>query len=415
MSFFLLSLCLALVATAPLLLPLVRAQRGEALPDANTDAARGNLATYRLQIAEVSRDLERGVITPSEAEQMRTEIARRLLSADNALQAAKKHMRVGPSPQNALPAFALLALVLGAAFGGYHLLGAPGYSDLPLSLRKQKAAQARANRPSQRAAEAAAGPLPEVSVGAETADVMARLREAVAQRPNDLRGHEFLATNEARIGRFRAAAAAQKRVIALKDHAQTNAQDYALLAHLLVLSTGGYVSPQAESALNQALSRQRDLPLARYYKGLSYAQTGRPDIAFQLWRALLETGPQDGPWLPLIRARLPELAERAGVRYEMPAAPLAPPPNADAAASILALPAEDRAAQARAMVARLGDRLAREGGSAEEWARLIFTLSVLDENAQARAIFNEAQQVFSAHPEDLRIILQAAEKAGISK
>lgn len=46
------------------------------------------LAIYRDQLAEVDRDLARGVLDPAEAERTRTEISRRLLAADASARAA---------------------------------------------------------------------------------------------------------------------------------------------------------------------------------------------------------------------------------------------------------------------------------------------------------------------------------------
>ncbi len=54
------------------------------------------------------------------------------------------------------------------------------------------------------------------------------------------------------------------------------------------MAAGGYVSPEAEAALSEVLRREPSNGRARYYTGLLYAQTGRPDLAFRVWRPLLE-------------------------------------------------------------------------------------------------------------------------------
>ncbi|MBD3765724.1 MAG: c-type cytochrome biogenesis protein CcmI, partial [Rhodobacterales bacterium] len=48
-------------------------------------AAAYDLRVYRDQMAEIDRDLARGVIAPEDAERLRAEIGRRLLDADRAL------------------------------------------------------------------------------------------------------------------------------------------------------------------------------------------------------------------------------------------------------------------------------------------------------------------------------------------
>ena len=67
------------------------------------------------------------------------------------------------------------------------------------------------------------------------------------------------------------------------------------------------------------------------------------------------------------------------------------------------------------MVAQLSDRLATEGGSAQEWARLIGALDVLGQTERATAIYNEAQQVFADAPQALAIIQAAARQAGLTQ
>jgi cytochrome c-type biogenesis protein CcmH len=56
----------------------------------------------------------------------------------------------------------------------------------------------------------------------------------------------------------------------------------------------------------------------------------------------------------------------------------------------------------------LAQRLASSGGSAEEWARLIRALAVLNETDRAKLILGEARQKFAAQPDDLRRIEEAA-------
>jgi cytochrome c-type biogenesis protein CcmH len=69
----------------------------------------------------------------------------------------------------------------------------------------------------------------------------------------------------------------------------------------------------------------------------------------------------------------------------------------------------------RGMVTGLSERLATEGGTAEEWARLIRALGVLGDTDQARAIWSEAQTLFSETPEDMAIVQEAAEAAGVAQ
>ncbi|NND41714.1 MAG: c-type cytochrome biogenesis protein CcmI, partial [Silicimonas sp.] len=146
---------------------------------------------------------------------------------------------------------------------------------------------------------------------------------------------------------------------------------------------------------------------AQYYAGLLFAQSGRPDRAFPVWRRLLETSPPDAPWLPVIRDEIAALAAAAGVPYTPPAVR---GPDADDIAAADEMSADERQAMIRGMVDGLADRLATDGGPPEDWARLISALGVLGETARARAIADEALAVFADNAAALATIEAAAQR-----
>lgn len=368
--------------------------------------ADADMRLYRDQLAEVERDLARGTVTAGEAERVRTEVARRLLEADRRAQAADAPAaRAGGAVLGGG-----LAVALAGGVAGYLWLGAPGYPDLPVAVRIERAAELAANRPGQ--AEAAAlRPLTDPENPAD-AKLIADLRSAVAARPDDLTGQQLLAEQESQLGNDTAAAAAQASVVRLKGR-QATAADHAILADLLVRAADGYVSPEAEAALNAALALDAGNGLARFYLGLTQAQTGRPDLSFQTWRALLETSPDAAPWVPVIRERIGLLAQAAGVDYALPEATRGPDAAAVEAAEEMS--PEDRQEMIRGMVEGLAERLATSGGTGAEWAQLIAALGVLGEAERAKAIFAEAEDVFAGSPDDLTLVTDAARKAGIAE
>ena len=67
------------------------------------------------------------------------------------------------------------------------------------------------------------------------------------------------------------------------------------------------------------------------------------------------------------------------------------------------------------MVERLGNRLATEGGSPQEWAQLLGALGVLGETDRAREIWTEAQGVFEGNAEALAVVRGGAERAGVAE
>ncbi len=407
MAFWIAAIGLCLLVTAPVALAALRVRHR-----AGTGAGAGagaDTAIYRDQLRELDQDRARGVISEADAVQARIEISRRLLCADAA--AGKIALSEAPATATRMM-IAAAAVLVGGAGSLYLMLGAPGYPDLPLRERIGAAEEARASRPGQAVAEAEPA---SARSGAteEYQALVARLRRVVADRPDDLQGHVLLVQGEARLGNFAAAHAAQALVLALKGRVAT-ADDWADHADLLILAAGGYVSPEAEQALTRALALDPANGVARYYSGLMFLQTGRPDLAFQLWATLLRESRPDAPWLPLIRARIEEVALRAGVQYTLPEPQAAlPGPSAEEVSAAGELGTGDRARMIRSMVEGLAERLATEGGAAQEWARLVGALGVLGEVARARAIRAEAQIVFAGDANALALINSAAQNAGL--
>ena len=169
--------------------------------------------------------------------------------------------------------------------------------------------------------------------------------------------------------------------------------------------------------LRAAMKERPDDPQARYIAGLLQIQNGRPDRAFPIWANLLAETPADAPWSAPIRALIMDLAWLAGEPNYTPPDPAQamPLPGPDAAAMEAA---EDMTPEAReemiaGMVAGLENRLATQGGTPEEWARLIAALGVQGQNDRARAIWHEAHTRFATNPEALATVRAAAQKAGV--
>lgn len=380
-------------------------------------AAASDLRVYRDQLAEVDRDLARGVIAPEDAARLRTEIGRRVLAADQALQRGTASREAGGGrPMGAL---AVVVVVAAIAFGTYAWLGTPGLGDMPLSARLAGAEALREGRPTQAEAEArAAAALPPVPAQTDPrhAALMEQLRKAMAERPNDLQGQELLARNEALLGNYTAAARAQGLVVSLKG-ADATAQDIAAQAELMVAAAGGLVSPEAEAVLAAALEKDKSNGIARYYSGLMFTQTQRFDLAFRFWAPLWESSTEADPWVETLRSELPDVAWLAGQhRYQMP--PLrsaAPGPDAADVAAAQDMTPKERQQMIRGMVDGLMNRLATEGGTAPEWARLIRALGVLGDTERARAIWSEAQGRFTGREADLAEVNAAARDAGLAE
>lgn len=405
MPFWVLIFLIALLITVFLGFTLLRGRRSDE-PTAAYD-----LRVYREQLAGVDKDLARGVIAEADAERVRTEISRRILAADTQMRAEAD--AAGPSRIATGITLGLMAIVLvGGALAMYRQMGAAGFPDMPLTARLELADDLRANRPSQTDAEEGATPIQVPQLEESYATLLNRLRDTVAQRPDDLQGHILLAQHETNAGNFKAGYEAQSRVIELSG-TNAPAEAYADLAEMMILAAGGYVSPEAENALRQALERNPKLGPARYYWGQMLAQIGRPDRAYRVWVETLNDAPPGAPWANAIRAQIDELAFRAGV-FNAPDFAASGPSQDDVSAAAEMSP-EERQEMIRGMVDGLSDRLATEGGTPEEWARLIAALGVLGEGQRAIDIRDEAMEVFAGNDEALQIIDAAALQAGIAQ
>lgn len=287
----------------------------------------------------------------------------------------------------------------------YDRLGAPGYPDLPLETRLAGLDAAIAARPSQ------AEELARLGVTADPA--MAELRTALAAETDpDMLRQAFAARFSA--AEVAAAVVTAERMLEVLGPEAT-AVDHANHALVLVAEAQGYVSPEAEEALREALTLDLTNEVARYLVGEMFLQGGRFDQAFRFWRPLVEGGDPNAPWVISIRERIGMVADLAGIPYEVPgAAGSGVGPDAGDMAAAAEMSPEDRQAMIEGMVAQLSDRLASDGGSVEDWERLIRSLAVLERLDEAQRIYNEAMVKFEGRPAELSFLRMAAVESGLN-
>ncbi len=407
MIFWVITSVLAFAVALVLGLSLIRARTG------SEPAAAYDLRVYRDQLKEVDRDLTRGVIGTEDAERIRAEVSRRILAADAQVQAETAQSGAGARGALIGAVVAGVALI-GGSLALYSEIGAPGYGDLALADRLDLAEEARANRPSQEEAEASLPARTQRSdVSPDFIALMDRLRETVAERPDDLQGHQLLARNETALGNFTAGYTAQQRVIELLGPGVT-ATDWTDYADMLILAAGGYVSPRAEDALTRALQLDPQNGAARYYIGLMLSQNGRPDQAFGMWEQLLAEGPQSAPWIEPIRLQIEEIAFRAGRHnFVLPEPDALLGPSQEQVEAAEDMTSAERMEMIEGMVSGLASRLAEEGGPPEEWARLIASLGVLGRENDAISVYNNALVTFADNNAAIEVIRDGARQAGL--
>ena len=406
MTFWIIATALAVIAAGLLVLPLLRS-------GAETDAdPRNDIAIYKDQLAEVDRDLARGVLDQAEAERTRTEIARRLLAADKA---GSDTASVAPKTMGRIVMIGAAVATVVGALALYNRVGAPGYPDMPRAARLAEAKEAYDNRPSQAEAEAAQPALEQVTLPEDLQATVDRVRQTAEANPENLIAQRDLVRLETALGNVNLAAHAQVKVVALLgDDAEQ--EDLEVLLELLVAAAGGDVTPEAERVLKAILDKDPESISGLYWAGVMFNTYGRPDRAFPYWRKLLEVAPEDADWFDQVAQATIELSWFAGVDDYTPPerAGLRGPSAADIAAAG-DMSAGDQQAMISGMVANLMDRLATEGGTPQEWAQLIRALGVLGDTDRAAAIWGEAQQTFASDDAAMSIIREAAVGAGVAE
>ena len=372
-----------------------------------------DLQFYKAQLDEVERDVARGLLMPQEAQQLHAEIARRLLKSAKIQNVGAGE--TGNRPWVLVAAVLTAFLLLGGSLALYGTLGAPGYADLSQSDRIARAKELHDNRPLLPEYIERLPPLDKPEAGTAYLELIEKLRQTVAKRPNDLEGQILLAGTEASLQNFMAASVAQENVVRLKG-ADASVDDHFDHAELLIFAGRGYVSPEAETALERALALQNDHQPSLYYMGLLLVQIDRPDRAFRIWQKLLAEAEPDSPWLEPIRGQIEDVAFAAGVTdFELPPLPVKRGPTQDDIEAAGRMTSEEQQAMIEGMVEGLAERLSSEGGPPEDWAKLLRALSVLGRALDALEIYKEAQVVFADHPDALKTIEETARLLGMAE
>jgi cytochrome c-type biogenesis protein CcmH len=304
-------------------------------------------------------------------------------------------------------------LAIAGAFGLCRLLGVPGYPDLPLQTRIVLIEAARAERPSQTAAEAEIPSVARADANPRRAAIVAHLRAALESNPDAAEELGLLALEEARLGNYGAARVAQTRLIEVLGDA-ANASHYMDFAEIQFMAAGGYVSPETEVLLQEVLRRGPGNGAAQYYIGLMFAQQGRPDLGYPIWRDLLADSEPGDLWVDPIRAQIELVAALAGdpvtvEDLEQPPDLDLPGPTVANIEAARALNPEERDEMLETMVADLAERLANLGGPPEDWVQLISGYLRLNQAGAAQSVYDRALIVFAGSDTALAMI----EAAGV--
>ena len=379
---------MTLAALALLLFPLWRRE------GATFGREAYDIVIYRDQLDEIERDLERGVVNQDEAEAARSEIERRLLAAAESAEPADTGGKAVPSRRPILVAAGVIVISLPLAAGlGYLYLGSPGLSGQPI------AGRAPAQGPSH----------------AEIEVLVARLANRLERSPGDLKGWLLLASTYTQLERFDDAAKAYVRAIPLASEKPETLSDItAAYGEVLMMASGGVITPVARAAFIEALARNGANVRASYYLGLALLQEGKTSEALRIWLTLAGGADADAPWSAELRTRISRIAKEQNIDISKlgppagPAAEIGPgkaPPPGPGRADIEAasrMGENERQAMIETMVARLAARLESRPDDFDGWRRLARSYAVLGRHDAARDAYARAAAL---RPKDIPVLL----------
>ncbi len=379
----------AVLTTAALIVvlwPFVRLGR------ARTEPAAYGSAVFKDQLQELDSEEERGVISSDEAEAARTEVSRRLLAASKAEadNSSKMSARQGAIPVLALVcAFICVPVV---SVGLYLIYGSPGLSDSPLVARLDQNTK---------------NPNIEVLI----AKVEARLR----QNPEDGRGWNVLGPVYMRQQRFSDAADAFGKAIRILGETPERLVDF---GNAEVFANEGVVTERARKAFQKAVEKDSELSQAHFWLAVAQEQDGSLERAAEAWRALLKRGSADAPWRSTVQQRLAALERQldtgnSGKSVESSNRGAAKGPDRSQIEAARDMSQNDRSAMIKQMVAGLAERLRSDGGSIEEWKRLVQSYAVLGDKTAAATAIADARKAMASDTQAIASLDEMAKKLGL--
>lgn len=330
---------LALVVTATACAALYYAGAGRRTSASTAPEEPAELAHLKLQLREIDSDAALGRLEAAEAVAARGEVAREVMRVK-----AKSTASPANTSGRLLVGAAVAATAL-LSFGVYAALGRPELPAAPLGTRADL-------------------PPKDMTIDSAVAKIEARLKAV----PTDLQGWTVIGPAYMQLGRFADAAEAIRQVIAIDGVTADRETD---LGEALMMAGGGSAAGEPLALFQSAAARDPAHVRSRYYIAGEAMQRGDFATAKADWEALIALGTGTESWLPNARAGLE--AAVAGL-------------NGD-----VALP--DSTAVA-AMVDGLAARLKDNGGSIDEWTRLVRSRLVQGQKELAQQAYDAARKAY---------------------
>ncbi len=319
---------------------------------------------FKLQLAGIEADLKVGKLNEIDAENAKAELARELLHHRALLKNAVKAVE---KPWTGIALVGASVLTIGVAIGFYLILGTP--DDTVLVRVGDMQAQAQA----------------QVEMGEEFEAALAKVETQMRIDPEDVQGWQVLAPAYIRAGRFDDAVNAYRKIVEL---APLTADTQTDLAEALLMSGQEEDLNEVMSLLGAAVNMDPTHARSRFYLAAEATRSADWDTAIKHWEELLALGDGTEPWYDTAQSGL----AIARARGETPQ-PLTTPP-VTSQPPVLADP--EQADLIRSMVAGLDERLNSEGGTVEEWTRLVRSYIVMGDIEAAQKNYDSALVAYPA-------------------
>ncbi|MEI6986220.1 MAG: c-type cytochrome biogenesis protein CcmI [Rhodospirillaceae bacterium] len=287
--FWIIAALITVLAVLPMVSPLLRRRRPI------TGRVSYDLEVYRDQLAEIERDLARGLIEPGPAKISRAEIGRRLLAATAPSEITAVLEPTGPSWVDKIAALAVMTLIPVSTVVVYLALGRP---DLPAQPLAERAAALSTMVPTPQILEA-----------------VARLAQRLKAKPDDLDGWVLLAQSLSKLGRqdeavtsWRQAARLATAYPDITSPDITGPEILGNLAEALTIVNQGQVPEEAIKLFESILASIPGDPRSTYFLALARYQAGDFKGALDRWVKQMAASPANAPWLPYVRQRIEETA-----------------------------------------------------------------------------------------------------------
>lgn len=333
-------------------------------------AASDARSLYESQLADIERDLDRGVIAPADAELARAESARRLIRTVRTDQVDSDVIGEATYRRRRVASVIAISMIPLVSLAIYSWRGSPTLPALPLSAR-----------------------LSGDPASMDIAVALARIENHLMLNPSDGRGWELLAPIYMRGGRYDDAVRAYANAAI---HLGPTADRLVDLAEARALAASGVVTAEARATLEEARKLGPLNPKGRFYLAVAREQDGDRTGAIQDLKALLASAPEEAPWRVVVQERLARLEG-------MPAG----------GEAIAALPEGERAAAIQGMVEALAQRLDAQGGSADEWLRLLRSQAALGQRDRASDTLRKARAALASDRQAAERIEGVARELGM--